>query len=117
MCDAVSDDRQPMSHPRWLRLYAVTLIQLAAFAVVELAGFSAPVRTALRCLMTIGLFVGMGLWVHANRAAMNLEQWCDCASRTIAVRVIQSRRSEQPRPIPPPVAEPIEADEDELIHV
>jgi hypothetical protein len=117
MCDAVSGDGQPLSHPRWLRLYAVTLIQLAALAVVELAGFSAPVRTVLRCILTLGMFVGMGWWVHANRAAMDLEQWCDCASRTITTRVIQSRRLERSSPIPPPLAAPIEVDKDELIHV
>ena len=35
---------------------------------------------------------GMALWLRANRVAVDLQEWCDCAGTTVAVRVIESRR-------------------------
>src|SRR5262245_53572466 len=99
MCDTVTSVREAASHPRWLGLYAVTLPQLAALAAVEVAGPPSTVRALARCVLVLGTFVGMGWWVWASRAALDLEQWCECASRTVTVRVIESRRPEPPVPI------------------
>jgi hypothetical protein len=117
MCNTVTGVRQAASHPRWLGLYAVTLPQLAALAAVEVAGSPGAVRALVRCALALGTFVGMGWWVWASRAALDLEQWCECASRTVTVRVIQSRRPEPSVPIRPRVSVPSEADEDALVRV
>ena len=79
-------------HPRWALLYAATLPQLAALAAVEASAPSPPVRVMLRWGLALATFIGMGLWVRANRAAFDLQQWCDCAPQTITIRVIESHR-------------------------
>jgi hypothetical protein len=86
------------SGPRWLLLYAATAPQLAAFAVVEASAPSPPIRALLRWAFTLGTFVAMGLWVRANRAAFDLQDWCDCAPQKMTIRVVESRR---PVPLPP----------------
>jgi len=80
------------SGPRWLLLYAATAPQLAALAAVEASAPSPPVRVLLRWALTLATFVGMGLWVRANRAAFDLQDWCDCAPQKMTIRVIESRR-------------------------
>jgi hypothetical protein len=117
MCDTVTGVRQAASHPRWLGLYAVTLLQLAALAAVELAGPPSAVRTVARCVFVLGAFLGMGLWVRSSRTALDLQQWCECAPQTMTVRVIESRPPERFDEMPRPVSVPSEADEDALVRV
>jgi len=83
--------------PRWALLYGATLPQLVALAAVEASAPSPPVRLVLRWTLALATFVGMGLWVRANRAAFDLEHWCDCAPQTITIRVIASCG---PTPVP-----------------
>ena len=52
-----------------------------------------------RALGTLG---GMALWVHSNRAAVDLQDWCDCAGRTMTIRVIESHRPAGPTDPPVP---------------
>jgi hypothetical protein len=115
MCDTVTGVRAATSHPRWLGLYAVTLPQLATLAAVEVAGPPSAVRALVRCVLALGIFVGMGWWVWTSRAALDLEQWCECASRTVTVRVIESRRPELPVPIMARMSMSSEADQDVLV--
>ena len=79
--------------PRWEVLYAVTLPQLAALAALD--------AWPLRYLVALGVFAAMAVWVHANRAALDLQGWCECAPERMTVRVIDSRR-------PEPAASPLE---------
>jgi len=81
--------------PRWTVLYGVTLPQLAALAAVEAGSPAPPVRTLLRWTLALGTFVAMALWLRANRAAFDTQEWCACAGRTMTVRVIESRGSEE----------------------
>jgi hypothetical protein len=92
MCDRATGSRRVSSHPRWAALYAVTLPQLIALAVVEAAGSPNTTRILTGCALVIGTFVGIAWWLRVNRAAFDLQQWCECAPRTIIVRVIESRR-------------------------
>src|SRR5882724_12629245 len=94
MCDTTPPT---VTRPRWGALYCATLPPLATLAVVEMAGPPNAVRTILRFVLALGTLGGMALWVRANRAAVDLQDWCDCAGRTMTVRVIESRR-----PVPPP---------------
>jgi hypothetical protein len=82
-----------IGRPRWGWLYGTVLPPLAGLAVVEAAGPPNLVRTLLRSVLALAALVGMALWVRANRAAFDLQEWCDCASSTITVRVIESRRA------------------------
>src|SRR2546428_4171262 len=84
--------------PRWIVLYGVTLPQLVALAAVEASTPAPPVRALLRWTLALGTFVAMALWVRANRAAFDQEDWCDCAGRSMTVRGIASRRPLAPRP-------------------
>ena len=94
MCETA---RTAVGSPRWGALYGVTVPPLATLAVIEMASPPNPVRTLLRCALALGTFAGMALWVRTNRAAFDLQDWCDCAGRTMTVRVIESHR-----PAPPP---------------
>ena len=115
MCDAVTPVPGTRSSPRWLGLYAATVPSLVALGIVEVAAPSNPLRTVARCMFTLATFVGMGWWVHASRAAIDLQQWCDCAPRTITVRVIPSRRPDAPSRVPEPVTMPSTADREDLL--
>jgi hypothetical protein len=77
--------------PRWGVLYAGTLPQLAALGVVEAAHSPHPVRMALRCLIAVGIFATMSVWLRTNRPALDLQDWCDCAGAQMTIRVIASR--------------------------
>jgi hypothetical protein len=85
--------------PRWMLLYGATMPQLAVLAVVEASAPAAPLRIVLRWVLALATFAGMGLWVRANRAAFDLQNWCDCAPQKMTIRVIESHR---PLPIPAP---------------
>jgi len=89
MCDTA---RTPVTRPRWGALYGPTLPSLAALAVVEMAAPPNAVRTILRFALAVGMVGGMAWWVHSNRAAVDLQDWCDCAGRTMTIRVIESHR-------------------------
>ena len=79
--------------PRWNLLYASTLPQIVALAAVEATAPPHPARALLRWVLALGIFVSMGLWVRANRAAFDLQDWCACAGETMTVRVIYSGRA------------------------
>src|SRR5262245_8979899 len=105
MCQgAVSSGRgSAVAAPRWGLLYAGTVPQLAALGVLEAAHSPHLLRIALRCLIAVGLFATMSLWLRTNRPALDLQDWCDCAGAQVTVRVIESHRPEpaisQTRPI------------------
>ena len=102
MCDTTSRAARGSvgSRPRWGLLCAATLPQLAALGVVELTQSTQVVRVALRYLLALAVFLAMGAWLRANRAAFDLQDWCGCAAQQMIVRVIESRR---PRPIAVPL--------------
>lgn len=83
---------QAIGRPRWGWLYGTVLPPLAGLAVVEVTGPPNLVRTLLRSVLALTALVGMALWAHANRAAFDLQEWCDCAASMITVRVIESHR-------------------------
>jgi hypothetical protein len=80
-----------MERPRWGWLYAVALAPLGALAVVETAAPPSPLRTLLRWTLALGAVVGIALWRRANRAALDLQDWCACARATMTARVVPSR--------------------------
>jgi hypothetical protein len=90
-------------------IHAEGLLMLAALAVVEAAGLPHGLRTLA---LVLGTFVGMAWWVRANRTAFDLGQWCECAPRTMTIRVIESRRPWSPERRGP--AETVGADTPEL---
>jgi hypothetical protein len=89
MCEQPS---RSIARPRWGWLYGATLPPLAALAVVEAAAPPHVLRTALRYALALTALAGMALWLRANRPAVDLQDWCDCAGAKITVRVIESRR-------------------------
>jgi hypothetical protein len=95
--------------PRWGRLYGVTLSGLAALAVVEVGGPRGLPRAILRVVLALAVFAANAVWIRANRAALDLQEWCDCASQSVTVRVISSRPVTQPAEPSPPEPQRIEA--------
>jgi hypothetical protein len=84
-------------------LYGLVLSQLAALAVVELSGPPNALRLTLRWGLALGALVTMAAWIGRNRAAIDLQDWCQCAPQTVTIRVIESRR---PVPAPARLDEP-----------
>jgi hypothetical protein len=76
-------------------------VPLIALGGVEVAAPAEPTRTALRYLLSLGVMIGMAVWLRARRPALDLAQWCACASSTVTVRVIESRRPSRPEAVPP----------------
>jgi hypothetical protein len=98
-----------------LGLYSVTLPQLAALAAVEVVGPPNVIRAVARCVLTLATFLGMAWWVRSSRPALDLQQWCECAPRTLTIRVVESRRPDPCPPVTLPTVMPVEADEDALV--
>jgi hypothetical protein len=99
--------------PRWGLLYGTAVPQLAALGAVEAMQSPHAIRVALRCVLALGMFATMAMWLRANRPAIDLQDWCDCAGEQMTIRVIESRRSiAVPSPIEPAPLQPVPADEE-----
>ena len=115
MCDTrlrVTRGSTP-GRPRWGLLYASAIPQLAALGVVEALQSPHAIRVALRCVLALGMFVTMSVWLRANRPAIDLQDWCDCAGERMTIRVVESRRPitlplEPARLVPVPTEEEYE---------
>jgi hypothetical protein len=83
--------RQGITTTRWVFLHAVALSPLAALAVVEAVGLPHATRILTDCGLVLGTVIGVGWWLRAHRAALDLQEWCECAPRTMTIRVIESR--------------------------
>jgi hypothetical protein len=57
-------------------------------------------RTSVRGVLSLAVFGAMVLWVRLNRAALEAQEWCDCAGAKTTVRVIPSRRRLEPSVVP-----------------
>ena len=92
MCETTSPrvHGSAIARPRWGLLYAGTLPQLAALGAVEAVHAPHPVRLMLRCLLALGVFATMSVWLRTNRPAFDLQNWCDCAGARMTIRVIES---------------------------
>jgi len=99
-----------IERPAWGWLYGAVLPPLAGLAIVEATSPPNVLRTVLRSVLAMTVLIGMALWVRANRAAFDLQDWCECAASTVTVRVVESRRPEAARapapldPLPTPPA-------------
>jgi hypothetical protein len=106
-------DGTTMARPRWTALYGIAAFGLAALAVTEIAA-AAVVRPAVESVVGGAAFVAIALWLRRNRAALDQQEWCECAAETLTVRVIPSRRPQPIRSTSPHVPDvlPVEDDED-----
>jgi hypothetical protein len=105
MCDTTSEGARGsvVVRPRWGLLYGTALPQLAALGALEVVQSPHAIRIALRCLLALGVFATMSVWLRANRPAFDLQNWCDCAGDRMTIRVIDSRRLQ---PVASPRAHP-----------
>lgn len=103
MCDAAAGTRrdttagQTPAPLRWRGLYAVLAIAFLAAALLRLTLPPSSVRTGAIGMVAGTTVLAVFRWLAAHRSALDLAEWCDCASQTVTVRVITSRGS-QPRP-------------------
>ena len=92
MCDTSEGGRgSAIMRPRWSTLYASVFPQLAALGAVEVVQSSSVIRVVFRCVLALGIFATMSVWLRANRPAFDLQNWCDCAGQRMTIRVIESR--------------------------
>ena len=75
--------------PRWGRLYGVAFVGLGALTVANVV-VPDGARSPLDGLVTVGVFVAFALWIRGNRAALDQQDWCECAADTVTVRVSAS---------------------------
>lgn len=97
MCDAPSGT---LPRPRWSVLYALVVVAAVtglAIAVVVPPGLVTNVVDAALGLAVLG---AAAFWVRANRVALDLDGWCDCATEHVTMRVIQSRQPDVPDAVP-----------------
>jgi hypothetical protein len=99
MCDvtARSGGARTITRPQWGRLYGLVSLPLAALTAVQLVVPPGALRTMAGCGLVLVVFATMALWVRLNRAALDQQDWCDCAWEKVTVRVIPSRRPEPER--------------------
>lgn len=105
-------DSTTIARPRWAALYGIVTFGLAALALAEIAA-GAFVRPALESVLAAAAFVSVALWLRGNRAALDQQDWCECAADTLTVRVIPSRRPEPIRSTPPRVPDVLRVEDDE----
>lgn len=118
MCDARyrSKRARAIPRPRWGLLYGIVLVTGAAAIGVQFASLPASLRTALVSGLAFGGLVAMAVWVRSNGAALDLQDWCDCAAEKMTVRVIPPYRQAPSGFARPSVPDdpPIEDDEEAL---
>jgi hypothetical protein len=102
MCTATAGPRTrgALPRPSWGALYALVLVLLAALLGVEASRAPKEVGTVLESGVVVVASVLTGLWLRQNRAALDLQEWCVCASEHVTVRVIPSHRATRLRPTP-----------------
>lgn len=87
MCDT-SRRSKGTPRPRWGRLYAAASLGLALLATAEVVPAGAGPRLVVRCVIGLATFAAMAAWTRANRVALDLAAWCDCAGSQTTVRVV-----------------------------
>ena len=96
MCGSRYLSRGPITaipRPRWLLLYGIVFLGLAALAIPDVAA-AEVVRPALDGVVGGAVLVAIAFWIRGNRAALDQQDWCECAADTVTVRVIPSHRPE-----------------------
>lgn len=74
--------------PRWRGLYLRMLVAAGAGVLTTLAPLAPAPRTGLACvIVTLAAVAALG-WLRANAAALDQAAWCDCAARTLRIRVV-----------------------------
>src|SRR5438876_12100488 len=100
VCDGVArpSESRTIPHPAWGRLYGIGSMVLVTMVTGEAVMAPGTELWMLRAGLFIAGFTGIAMWRRRNRAALDLENWCDCAGKTVTVRIVPSRRPE-PRPL------------------
>jgi hypothetical protein len=116
MCDSGVGSKARGVRPGWGALYGLILATVTVLAGVEASGAPEGARMPLDCGIVLAGFAVTRLWVGRNRAALDLQEWCVCASKRVTVREIPSRRATRPRPVPVlfevSAVEPIDGEEE-----
>ena len=91
MCDTpVSESRA--FRPRWGALYTIAVAALGGLALAS-AATSPVTRVTLGAVTGVATITALAWWHSANRVALDLADWCECASGTVTIRVIGAAHS------------------------
>jgi len=72
-----------------------------ATALTRAALSASLVRAAMLVAIPALAAVALAAWVLTNRVALDLTEWCDCAGRTVRVRIVATPAPPTPRPTAP----------------
>ena len=92
MCDVKAGSGRTAPAPKWLLLYGVALLMVAGVMGIDAASSLGAVRPVLEVILAGVGFASMTLWIRSNRAALDLQSWCECASTKTVMRIVPSRR-------------------------
>jgi hypothetical protein len=90
MCNGLT--RTAGRRPRWLQLYGLVLVALGSAGLIEISTPRGAARVAASGALVVGACVITIAWIRANRVALDLLDWCDCAPT--AVRVVGARTAD-----------------------
>src|SRR5262245_56124975 len=92
MCEGPAPAGPARATPRWRRLYGIVALGVAALIVVQVV---APpgLRVVGDGTLAAVLVLGMAVWVHGNRVALEQQEACACAWERTTVRVVGARVS------------------------
>jgi len=84
MCDPAraSQATAASPRPRWGQLYGIAILGLLALAAGDVAS-PRTARSTLDAVLGGAALVAMATWVRGNRTALDLQDWCACASDTV----------------------------------
>ncbi len=99
MCEIMSSPRQT-PRPKWRLLYALLVVALTLFAVVEVVSPAGAWRTLIQCLAVVVSFGLVAVWARSNRGALAQVNSCACAEERVTVRVFHSNPV-APQPVQP----------------
>lgn len=92
---ARSDAAHPIRRPRYARLDGAISVGIGALGVVEITVPPGAARVVLRCGIALDLFAAMALWARQNGAALDQQDWCECAAATVTRREIRSGEEDE----------------------
>ena len=75
-------------------LYGLAFLMLATLAAVDALPAFGTARPVLECVLALGGCACMAAWTRRNSAALDLQDWCECATEKTVMRIIPSHRRE-----------------------
>ena len=88
MCNT-PDSPSQTPRPRWGALYLIFVAVLCGLTLTAVVT-SAATRVTAGSATTVAAVAGLAWWLSANRVALDMACWCECAASAVTVRVVNA---------------------------